>query len=300
MNQKREAKLYMYDTLIDGCEEDAAIPPIVPAFDDTLTIFKGKVDDIHTKAIDLDKDTTGNAIDKNKAKENAAQAFDDAASSISSYAASVNNNELKEEMHFSFRSLMRLKDMDFGSAIGLILQRAQDNLAALAPYGIVAATITSLQGYQTAWNNAKTKPAGAKGARKAIDTAITGLFKECDDLLKDQLDNSIAPFRISHPDFYNTYFNNRNIIDNPASATQFSGTIVITGTETPIPLAVVEVVGTQFKAVTDIDGKYSLKCPKPGIKNLKITADGFAVKTVSNQLLKLGQTTVVDVGLIAS
>jgi hypothetical protein len=126
------------------------------------------------------------------------------------------------------------------------------------------------------------------------------LFEECDALLKDQLDNTIAPFRTTHPDFYNTWFNNRNIIDNPSKATQFSGKVVIAGTDTPVPLAVVEVEGTQFKAVTDINGEYSLKCPKPGIKNLKVTAEGHPVKTIHNQLLKLGQNTKVDVEMEAS
>jgi hypothetical protein len=194
---------------------------------------------------------------------------------------------------------MRLPDEDFGPAIGLILQRVNDNAAALVAYGISAATITALTGLQTAWNAAKTKPAAAKGNRKAMDAAIETLFGDCDALLNDQLDKSIAPFRTSHPDFYNAYFANRNIIDNPSKATQFSGTVVIKGTSTPIPLAVVEVIGTEFKTVTDIDGKYSLKCPKVGIKNVKASAEGFKDVVVNNQLLKLGQTTGLDIEMEA-
>ena len=59
MDKREDSKLYMYDTVITGCDEDTTIPPIVPAFDAQLTTFKTKVADIHDKVVERDKDLTG-------------------------------------------------------------------------------------------------------------------------------------------------------------------------------------------------------------------------------------------------
>jgi hypothetical protein len=74
---------------------------------------------------------------------------------------------------------------------------------------------------------------------------------------------------------------------------------VIKETTTGIPLAVVEIPGTSFKAVTDINGNYTLKCPQVGIKNIKASAEGFKDVVINNQLLKLGQTTGLDIEMEA-
>ena len=297
MNKDREAKLGMYDNVIEGCDQDPLIPPLVPAFSTAYGTFKTKVAQIHNTAIILDQNIRGAAIDKGDAKENAAHAFADAADSITAYAASVNNNTLKESVHYSFRSLMRLADEEFQSACGTILQAATDNAAALIPFGIIAATITALQDDLDDWNSAKPGPTNKKSNRKTADIAIDTQFDEADELLKEQLDNAIAPFRTSHPDFYNRYFENRKIINNPTSHTKARG-LITDNNGNPLFNVAVTVFGQTYTTTSLLNGTYSLKIPVPAIYTIIFTLPGYQTLQVTNIEIKLGQATTLNVTLI--
>lgn len=302
MNRKREAKLNMYDAVIAGCDQDPLIPAIVPAFATAFTAFKAKVAEIHATALVLDQNITGSAVDKGEAKDNAAHLHADAADSIKAYAASVSNNTLKELVNYSFRSLMRAADEDFQTYCGIIIQAAVDNAAALIPFGITAGTVTALNTSLTAWQTALPGPVNKRSTRKAANTAIEEQFNEADELLKDQLDNAIAPYRTTHPDFYNAYFNNRKIIDNPTSHTQVAG--LITNSVTNEALFEVEVKATKdnvkfYTVLSLVNGSYSLKIPIPGVYTITFTKAGFETKQVINVLVVLGQTTTIEVALIA-
>jgi hypothetical protein len=48
---------------------------------------------------------------------------------------------------------------------------------------------------------------------KSATTAIGGLFKDTDAILKNKLDKLILSFRITNPDFYTNYLNARIIVD---------------------------------------------------------------------------------------
>jgi hypothetical protein len=49
--------------------------------------------------------------------------------------------------------------------------------------------------------------------RKAANEKLKDLFLQVDDLLKNQLDRLMVPFRKSQPDFYASYQNARRIVN---------------------------------------------------------------------------------------
>jgi hypothetical protein len=48
---------------------------------------------------------------------------------------------------------------------------------------------------------------------KSATTAIGGLFKDVDAILKNKLDKLVLSFRVTNPDFYTNYLNARIIVD---------------------------------------------------------------------------------------
>jgi hypothetical protein len=48
---------------------------------------------------------------------------------------------------------------------------------------------------------------------KSATTAIGGLFKDADTILKNKLDRLVLSFRVTNPDFYTNYLNARIIVD---------------------------------------------------------------------------------------
>ena len=84
-----------------------------------------------------------------------------------------------------------------------------------------AANLAALADSETAIDNysAETmKPRTAVSNRKTATANLAALFKETNDILKNQMDKLIELYRADHPDFVNTYFETRIMVDPPTRA----------------------------------------------------------------------------------
>lgn len=224
MNSKQEAKLNMNRAVEQHIDDNAAIIAASPAFQTAFTKFKANIAAIQSTAQQKSAPLTGIAVDKINFKQALCNQTTIVAGYIYAYAAANKNNTLKNEMDLSITKLMRTRDEELAPRCQNVHAKGNALQTDLADYGVTKPLLTDLQ---TAINNyaAQTpKPRTAVSNRKTATGNIAALFKENDQILTDQMDRLIEQFRAAYPDFVQTYFSTRIIVDPPAKTKRTNGT----------------------------------------------------------------------------
>jgi hypothetical protein len=299
MTSRQEAKLNMYNAVVTHCDSNAAIVASVPAFQTSVNSFKDVYNNILETAQLEAQVISGIAMDKTSLRKELAQQAADIAAAVYAFASAAVNNTLKEQVNFSVSDLLHQKDELLGSVCTNISNAANDNIAGLADYGITAGTLTDFNTLIGNYTLAVSAPRNAVAQRSSYSAGLKSLFKQGDDILKNQMDKIINQFKNTQPLFYDTYKNNRIIIDEGTSATQVDGVITQSGTETTLSAVSVQVVGQSYNTASNGSGKYKLKIPVPGAYSIQFSKSGFVSKTIDNVEITLGQSTSLDVQLDA-
>lgn len=300
MKALQEAKVNMYRAVEKHCDDNPAIVATVPAFQTAVTQFKLNIAALLASIQQEDLATSGITIDKTEAKRSLCQLAADTAAQAFAFASSTSNNDLKQIMNFSVSELLRSKDDQLGPRCQNIQDKVNANLAALAPFGITAASLATLQ---TAINLYETKvpsPRNAAAQKKTIRTNIKNLLKDTDKLLKEQMDKTAVAFRSANPDFYNTYKSNRIILDPAVTTTELSGTVTNQADGSFLNAATVTIGGPGgATATTSSLGVYSKKPAPLGLYEILFSAPGFVNKNVTGFKIQLGQNNVLNVAMVA-
>lgn len=298
MDGRQESKLNMYDAVITFCNDNAAIVATVPAFQTAVTSFQNIVLDLRTAAQNEIQAISGITVDKAEQKKELIGQAVDIGGAVFAYASSTDNFILKDKVRVNPSDLSRLKDELLAPACTNILNAAADNAAALIPFGVTAAKITA---FETAINNyisAVPAPRNAVSNRVSVAGTIKQLFKDGDELLKEQLDKLAIQFKTTEPAFYNAYKSNRVILDAAVSSTQVAGTVADSVSRDPIFGATIQYAGLSLNTTSALDGSYVAKNPDTGIYSLIFTKSGYQDLTVPNIEVKLGQSTTLNVELV--
>jgi len=104
-------------------------------------------------------------------------------------------------------------------------------------------------------------------------------------------------FEDTHPDFYNTYRNAREIIDARTTTTQLKGKITSQTDNTPIEAAQVTILELEKTFKTKPTGRYLFKPIPNGKYTIQITAEGFADFQAENIVVKQGVINRLNVEL---
>lgn len=221
MDARQETKLSMYDAVIQCCQANAAITATLPAFVTALNIFIGKVDSIKNAAQIGLKNITGVSLDKKQAKDILIKTTVTIANAMYAMATRNRNLILQQQVNTNYTKLHRTRDEQLPPACRIIYDLATANSVALVDYGITAATLVN---FDTVINNYRQKIAAPRNAislRSASVKSIADTFSQADQILKERMDHLIVLFKTTNVYFYNTYKNNRIIIDTPAARTKF-------------------------------------------------------------------------------
>ncbi len=300
MTSRQEAKLNMYNAVVTHCESNSAIVASVPAFQTAFNNFQDVYSSILETAQLEAQVIAGIAMDKSSLRKELAQQGADIAAAVYAFATAANNNTLKEQVNFSVSDLIHQKDELLGPVCTNISTAANDNIAGLAGYGITAAVLTDFNTLIGNYMLAVSAPRNAVTLRSSYSDGLKDLFKQGDDILKNQMDKIVNQFKNTEPLFYATYKNNRIILDAGTSTTEAEGIITQSGTETTISGVLVQVVGQSYNTTSNGSGEYILKIQVPGTYSIKFTKSGFADKTIDNVEITLGQSTSLDVQLDAA
>lgn len=213
MTDRQENKLSMYATVIQVCNANNAAWSGLTAFANAFTNFSNATQAISDTRITQETITTGIAQDKTALRERMATLAQRVGSAVAAYASVTSNNELRNKVNYTFTDLLRTRDTISADRCRVIYTEANAVVADLTDYGVDATMLTELDAAITAYSAIIVSPRTAISIRKTSTAELKALFKQADDVLKNQMDLLAKMFMDSAPTFYSNYLNARVIVD---------------------------------------------------------------------------------------
>jgi hypothetical protein len=277
MTNRQENKLTMYNVVLKVLDKYGPQVASIVAFALAKGNFALAVQLIRKANLVQEKTTKGKTLDKQAMKEALSDEAYTVATAVQAYAATINDNDLYELVHYSRSTLLGMEDERLPQICQLILTAANDHAAALVDFGVDAVQLAELDASIQNWGNESTEPRMAISERVAATGGLPGLFGAADEILKKQLDKLMEKFRKSDPVFYNTYKSARKIVNaghGQITAT-VKGKVVDAATQLGIAGATVEDTDMEVVVVTDANGFFEMKKVSLGETEFTVMAEGF-------------------------
>ena len=224
---------------------------------------------------------TGYRVQKDKYKGFMVDSGMEVANRGKAFAQNTNNPVLLAKFTFTRNELLRQKDTVCPVICKGIFDLATEYSTELVPYGVTSGMLTDLQEKTDTYNAYIPKPRVNITVKKVATANIARLVGEC-ELAFEQIDTLVNMTQNTHPEFFTTYFNNRNIIDTGARVQAIRGhttdinnlplgkvTVIIEQDEVIIKKKKTTAKGN-FIVKSLASGVYTITFSKPGYKNLKI------------------------------
>jgi hypothetical protein len=300
MNAKEEATVTMFRGIEQHLDVNSNIISTISALAAAVAAFKAKIADIISTEQLTSISLSGITVAKSNSKLALSQIAADIAAVIAAYAVATVNTTLEAEVNYSFYKLKRMRDEQLAPACQTIHDRAVEHQSELKDYGISAAKIAELQTAIADYAAKTPNPRTALGSRKTQTAHRRELLRQAEALLKKQIDKLIKNFRITESEFYNTYFNLREIPDAPTTFTQLTGIVTDSADAQPIKAATVEIVELAKIAKTNTAGKYAFKPVKHGEYTVKVTKEDYQPFEKDEIEVKMGDIKHLDVSLVSN
>ena len=270
---------------------NAAITKTLPLFDANLTVLQNTTTQIQSVAEQQKIDKTGATTGKNNLGLALASIAADNSRKLWTYGKFTNNPMLQSEVNISESKFKNFSDTDLKDYAQIVYSLAQTNLAALATYGITAATQTAFLTAINNYNASLATPRVNATAKSQATKQLVVLFKTANSALSN-MDAAVEIVRLTQPNFYNGYRTARKIIYNGTGslALKVIATNAITGEPEPNVVITFTPVASQLKAASSNgsdsivkktatggganiknlpDGDYDYTTKKPGYKDVK-------------------------------
>ncbi len=268
----------------------------VPAFQTAYTALKAHNGEITSAAGIQETPRTGIARDKRTSKRDLCDTTLRISKPTRAFAAATGNDTLRAEVDYAFSDLNRLRDDQIAPRCQIIHDRALENRAALADYGITNEMLADLQTKINSYAAESPKPRTARAARAVKTANLTELFRESKKALK-QMDDLIDLFATANAEFVNTYKTLRRIDKPSSTTTRLKGKITNKSNGSPINNAEITIVELTKTAATNSLGNYSIKPIAPGKYTIRVVKAGFTDVEIFDFDVKLGDITTLNVEL---
>ncbi|MEO8147045.1 MAG: carboxypeptidase-like regulatory domain-containing protein [Bacteroidia bacterium] len=238
--------------------------------------------------------TKGLTIVKKEIRLTSAVAAVIIAQGIVNYAYDKKLTDLLSNATISKTKINKGRDSKALDTLKYLLALAQDNVAALKDYGITDTQVTDFESLIGKYELAIPAPRVLRVKIKNATSQIKVVCKSISETLKFRLDAGMEQFRISHPDFYNEYFNARIIIDLKGPSTGIKGNVedkVSTLKLRNAKITLVEIDSTRKSTKT---GHYSFKKLEPGIYTMKVEVEGYEDLIINNITVNAGYLTALN------
>jgi len=233
MNAIQRSELGMGMTVRDYLAPYSAITTQLPMLAANVTIVQTTITQIQAIAELQDFEKTGIADTKRQLKDALVALADDGSRKLTAYAKFTGNMVLLKEIKISETELKRQADADLKTKAQEIYDRAQANVAALATYGITAASQTALLNAINAFNAAIPKPRLGIDERKQATQQLVVLFDTMNAALGN-IDAAVAIVKNTQPVFYKGYVTARKVIRTGSNTVSVKGLVTDAATGEPI------------------------------------------------------------------
>jgi hypothetical protein len=215
MNASQQNKLAMYLTVRNVCNGSPAVWAALPAFATNFTAFEGLVDTISSLAQAQATTKEGVTVQKQTMMKALLDQTMVVSGALAALAVVTADAELEGKAGFTRSELVNLRDAEIDDRAEAVLGLATTHLAELAAYGVVQATLDTLDARIEAYSAMVEAPRSATVKVKSITQTIMETFEKADRVLKGVLDRLAIQFQAGAPAFHADYLNARTIVDRP-------------------------------------------------------------------------------------
>jgi hypothetical protein len=217
MNDRQNAKLKMYQNVLNVCNEHSQEYAGIPALGNAVNELKQRVSDIQSATQQqTESSPKGVTKDKRDAIDNLTDISLKIANSLYVYGFDTGNNRLLEKVSVNKRMFYNVHDQTALTLAKIIAVEAKANDVSLLDYGINEADITALDAAITQVDKLINAPSGVIGERKMYTGNLRELFVAADSIIYDKLDKFIRLFKTLSPEFFTLYSNARNVVNTAA------------------------------------------------------------------------------------
>ncbi|MBI1287142.1 MAG: hypothetical protein GC178_06130 [Flavobacteriales bacterium] len=294
MNDAQSNRLDMYLVVSGFYTDNQTVIDTVPARAAAFAQLNANITAINSRVAGQSATSKGVTLDKKAVRAALDNLTHATVSSARAWAIATGNNTLAEELNYPLSDIERIKDDTMQGFCDYRIQIVNDNLVALADYGIDATTVTAWQDALDAYVAVLEAPRVAINTKHLNTVGLKELFSQTAKLFKEQLNPLMVPFKTSDPELYAAYQQACIIIDRgstssktvpvPADTIEIGAYIHSSDTDLPIAGATLTIViATDVEpvtATTDADGflNMTIKGLKPdttGNFDTTITAAGY-------------------------
>jgi len=169
----------------------------IAKLENLLVLIKNKEDERSTVA-------TGKTKDKNVTRKSVSDFAVMVAGAIYAYGKKSENVVLTEKVNISFSFLRSLRNHDLVIVLNSIRELAEENSAAIDPFGVTAEKLLEYKARVTQYSKALSAKDSSGASKSSAVKSLRQLFKECDDIL-DTLDKLVEGYSENNAAFYNGY-----------------------------------------------------------------------------------------------
>lgn len=213
MNDRQENRLGSYRTtgqvLTDNAALFAALPALVTQHQNLLDSIS-LIDSLAMLQTSNTKGITQAKAEMLRQMKNSAFAVGGA---VEAYASATGNLALKARVHIVDSKFTRARDDVRDDIAQDIHDAANENVAALADYGVTAATLSAFQTRIDAYRLSISSPSVARSNRRSKTELLAVELNRAGMLCKERLDGLMNQFRETQPDFFHAYQAAREVID---------------------------------------------------------------------------------------
>jgi len=205
MTTNQNNKFSMYSASINVLKTYADRTAAIPAFATSYQRFDGLLSQIREKDKERSGKTAGKVAAKDEAEDAMVMATVIVSSALAALARSKGNVQLKEAVHFPESKLRHVRANEQVNMAKLTHDLGKANEEELAQYGVSTTMLEDLQARITAYELAIKEVASGLAERTGAKTAVSDLFIQADEVIKEELDPLMQGFRVKDPEFYNDY-----------------------------------------------------------------------------------------------
>lgn len=256
----------------------------------TKTLFTNKLDVLAGQIALQLVNPTGITDEKNNVKTDLINKAFVIAAACCSYAAATSKPELFSKCNLTKSDFIHYKEAELIGVCTNIFTDANANVAALAPYGVTAAILTSFQTNITAFSGVTRNPVTAIAKRTTATAEIARLLPEIIQLVETRLDKDMVALSLTQPAFYDTYSNVRYLNLSPTTTMSLTTTVLEKDTNVPIANVNIEIVGEGITRVSSDRGYNTVLNLVSGPHTISATHPNYVTQNVPFTIVS-GETT---------
>jgi hypothetical protein len=266
MKRQQEIRYNMFQKMKLFFQNNTVTLSTLVPFATEITNFNGKLIQLDKIIVKQTKETSGVTQAKSESKTAMCSITATNAAIATAWARSAN---MLPELAILDHTELELESQPDAESIGAcqnIVTVLNTNIAALAPYNILPATVAAISAAITDFTNKQESPQEAIDQREQATDDITPQENSIEETLTIT-DGLIHNWDTTNPTLVSQYFLDRKRDNTGGHHTGFEGNITLNGT----PIAGVQVIDkatANLLATSDLTGFYQKQIIKPGLREV--------------------------------